>query len=106
VREALAYVAGVPDPNRRALVTGPRRKPPACRRGLLELRSNCLLCEAMNYFARIRPFRVICAGCKCSMEEKTDKADVIQLRTRTKMVVYECPECGAETERQIAIALH
>jgi predicted RNA-binding Zn-ribbon protein involved in translation (DUF1610 family) len=40
------------------------------------------------------------------MEEKGDKADVIQLSTRTKMVVYECPKCGAETERQIAIALH
>jgi predicted RNA-binding Zn-ribbon protein involved in translation (DUF1610 family) len=37
------------------------------------------------------------------MDEQTDDAAVIQLSTRTKMVVYECPKCGMEAVRQIAI---
>jgi uncharacterized protein with PIN domain len=52
---------------------------------------------------RISPLKVVCPHCNVPMQEKNDDVAVIQLSTRTKMVVYECPKCGAETERQIAI---
>jgi DNA-directed RNA polymerase subunit RPC12/RpoP len=61
-----------------------------------------LTLEAMS-LTRIRPPEVICPHCKVRMTEKTDKAPVIFLSTRTKIAVYKCPSCGAETERQMAI---
>jgi len=42
-------------------------------------------------------------GCKIPMEEQTDKAPIIQLSTRIKWVVFECPNCGVETERRMAV---
>jgi predicted RNA-binding Zn-ribbon protein involved in translation (DUF1610 family) len=53
--------------------------------------------------ARIRPSKVICSHCDLPMKEKMDEAPVIYLSTRTKRVVYKCPSCGAEIERQVAI---
>jgi Zn finger protein HypA/HybF involved in hydrogenase expression len=54
--------------------------------------------------AHLRPAKVICLDCKSPMvEEKTDKAPVIFLAMRTKMIAYKCPSCGGETERQVAI---
>jgi hypothetical protein len=50
---------------------------------------------------RIRALKVICPDCNVPMRQQSDEAAVIQLSTRTKMVVHECPNCGAETERQI-----
>jgi uncharacterized protein with PIN domain len=47
--------------------------------------------------------KVVCPHCKVPMREQADEAAIIQLSTRTKVVVYECPQCGAETERQITI---
>jgi DNA-directed RNA polymerase subunit RPC12/RpoP len=52
---------------------------------------------------RIRSLKVVCPYCNVPMQEQADEVAVIQFSTRTKMVVYECPKCGAETERQIAI---
>jgi len=47
--------------------------------------------------------KFICPGCKVAMRELDDKAPVIELSTRLKLVVFKCPKCGAETERRIAI---
>jgi hypothetical protein len=49
--------------------------------------------------------KVICPGCKIEMvvKPKPNKAAVIDLRKRTTTVVFQCPSCGTETERQIAI---
>jgi predicted RNA-binding Zn-ribbon protein involved in translation (DUF1610 family) len=47
--------------------------------------------------------KVVCAGCKVSMQERSDKASIIQLSTRIKWVVFKGPKCGAETERRIAV---
>jgi predicted RNA-binding Zn-ribbon protein involved in translation (DUF1610 family) len=52
---------------------------------------------------RIPSLKVVCPHCNVPMQEQSEEAAVIQLSTRTKTVVYECPKCGAETERQIAI---
>jgi len=52
---------------------------------------------------RIPSLKVVCPHCNIPMDEQTDDAAVIQLSTRTKMVVYECPKCGMEAVRQIAI---
>jgi endogenous inhibitor of DNA gyrase (YacG/DUF329 family) len=61
------------------------------------------LCDKAMVVKRIPSLKVVCPHCHIPMEEQDDEAAVIQLSTRTKMVVYECPRCGAETERQIAI---
>jgi endogenous inhibitor of DNA gyrase (YacG/DUF329 family) len=61
------------------------------------------LCDKAMVVKRIPSLKVVCPHCHLPMEEQDDEAAVIQLSTRTKMVVYECPRCGAETERQIAI---
>jgi hypothetical protein len=52
---------------------------------------------------RIPSLKVVCPHCKVPMRQQSDEGAVIQLSTRTKMVVYECPKCGAETERQMTI---
>jgi predicted RNA-binding Zn-ribbon protein involved in translation (DUF1610 family) len=62
-----------------------------------------VLCNEAMVVRRIPSLKVVCPHCNIPMEEQTDEAAVIQLSTRTKMVVFECPKCGAEAERQIAI---
>jgi predicted RNA-binding Zn-ribbon protein involved in translation (DUF1610 family) len=38
-------------------------------------------------------------------ETISSKAELIQLSTRTKIVEYSCPSCGAETKRQVVISV-
>ena len=47
--------------------------------------------------------KVLCPDCKVLMKERDDKAPIIQLSTRIKWVVFECPNCGVETERRMAV---
>jgi RNase P subunit RPR2 len=47
--------------------------------------------------------KVICPDCKIPMQQRDDKAPVIQLSTGLKWVVFTCPECGVETERRMAV---
>ena len=47
--------------------------------------------------------KVICPACKIPMQERDDKAPVIQLSTRLKWVVFKCPKCSAETDRRMAV---
>jgi hypothetical protein len=61
--------------------------------------------RVMN-LVHLRPPKVLCAGCKQTMTEKNSKsADVIQLATRTKWVIYICSQCGGEVERLVQVAL-
>jgi predicted RNA-binding Zn-ribbon protein involved in translation (DUF1610 family) len=56
--------------------------------------------------ANLRPGTIICLNCHVRMREKiSSKADLIQLSTRTKVVEYSCPSCGAETSRQLFISV-